>query len=200
MKGLGILLIVFGVLAAASAAATYQLGEAKGLPAGRRLFNAAGGLLCCLSLVIPGSIFLASRDSKRSGTHRSRGRRRTSPSRKPGPNSATPVAPKPARERPGERRERLSLAELAGDSRYAEAVRIVYRAVTALPRSPSGVPDPEHLLVAFDSGVSHLVAAGVAAEEARTNLGRLIEADAARGTPGASGAEAEPGTAPGPVT
>lgn len=77
--------------------------------------------------------------------------------------------------------------ERTEDLRYAEAVQIVYRGVAALPRLSSGVPDPEDVRGAFESGVPHLVTTGVAVEEARTNLRRLIEADAAR-RPGASGA------------
>ena len=74
MKILGVLLIVFGLLAAASTAATYQMSEGQGLPADQRFFNAVGGMLCCLTLVIPG-IFLLTRGAKRSGTERSGGRR-----------------------------------------------------------------------------------------------------------------------------
>src|SRR5690242_12677424 len=91
MKGLGILLIVFGLLAAGSASATYSLGEVKGVPAGERFFTAVGGMLCCLTLVIPG-IYLTTRGSNRHGTYRSRGRQ-PSPAGEPEPGSAVPVAP-----------------------------------------------------------------------------------------------------------
>jgi hypothetical protein len=143
-----------------------------------------------LILVIPGILFVV-RSSKRSGTHRVRGRRRRgTPEREPGSSSADPGAPKLAGNRPWERRKPPSPAELADDPRYAEAVQIVFRAVAALPRLPSGVPDPEDVRGAFESSVSYLVAAGIAVEEARTNLRQLIAAKAARSSPGADGKEA----------
>jgi hypothetical protein len=72
----------------------------------------------------------------------------------------------------------------ADDPRYADALRVVYAAVEQLGAAAG--TDPLAIRSAFEAGVVHLVAAGVPEEEARTNLRRLVEADA-----GKSAGEAE---------
>ncbi len=63
-SALGILLIVFGVLAGASAASMNMKAEAQKLPPAERLGQAIGGMLCSLTLV-GGGFILARAGSKK---------------------------------------------------------------------------------------------------------------------------------------
>ena len=70
MKALGIILIVFGVLAGASTASLNMQAEAKGAPPAERIGQAIGGALCSLTLVIGGFLLARSADQKSSGRYR----------------------------------------------------------------------------------------------------------------------------------
>ena len=70
MKALGIVLIVFGVMAGASTASLNMQAEAKGAPQAERLGQAIGGSLCSLTLVIGGFFLARSGDKKSSGKYR----------------------------------------------------------------------------------------------------------------------------------
>jgi hypothetical protein len=178
MKRAGWGLFALSVVQLAMAGVQAGRVPAQGNPSGE-LAEKLGAFTCPVIVLIPAValIFLGGRTRLEGGRrHTSRQRRRW----------RMPV---------GGVRPKLSLAELTLDPRYAEAVQIVYRAVTALPRLPSGAPDPEAIRAAFESGVSHLIAAGIASDEARINLRRLIAAEATGGS-GSSDSEAEPNTEP----
>ena len=71
MKALGIVLIVFGVMAGVSTASLNMQNEAKGMPQAERLGQAIGGSLCSLTLVL-GGFFLARASDKKSTDKRDR--------------------------------------------------------------------------------------------------------------------------------
>ena len=77
MKALGIVLIIFGVMAGASTASLNMQNEAKGMPPAQRLGQAIGGALCSLTLV--GGGFLLARSADKKSTDRVNRRSRNDP-------------------------------------------------------------------------------------------------------------------------
>lgn len=64
MKALGILLIVFGLMAGAGAASMNMKNEAQRKPQAERLGEAIGGALCSLTLVVAGAFLAWKSDRK----------------------------------------------------------------------------------------------------------------------------------------
>lgn len=95
MKGVGILLIVFGLLAGASSAASSAAAKAQDVPGEQRFFNALGGALCSLVLIVPG-VYLVVSSGKPSGKYRARRGERAESVDERRPRSSAPVPPKPA--------------------------------------------------------------------------------------------------------
>lgn len=95
MKALGILLIVFGTLGGVGTAASqFRDGAAPGQ---ERFFQAIGGMIFCLVLVVPGFLLLNRRHSTESGTAPLRPRKKRPPREpEPEPEPVTPPSPKHA--------------------------------------------------------------------------------------------------------
>src|SRR4051794_27661399 len=70
MKAVGIVMIAFGVGAAASAVSLYMQNEAQGAPPAERFGQAIGGALCSLTLVIGG--FFVARGADREAAEKKR--------------------------------------------------------------------------------------------------------------------------------
>lgn len=96
MKGLGVLLILFGLLAAGSMGTLNAQSEAQGVPPDQRFFQALGGACCSLTLIVPGIFMTLGRGKTRGGPYQRPSGARHPSGPESGEGSSEPDPPKPA--------------------------------------------------------------------------------------------------------